>query len=450
MKKRILVVEDEDKLRRVLELHLLSSGFDVDQCRSAEDALRSAERADLVLTDLRLPGKDGLELLEDLKRQNSAAPVIVMTAFGTVETAVKAIKSGANDFLLKPFSLDHLSTVLNKALELRALKDENRQLREELGRRYQLDSIIGRSAGMQEIFATVMRVAPTRATVLLCGESGVGKDLIARAIHHHSPRKDRPLVKINCTAIPETLMESELFGYERGAFTGAAASKPGKFEQAHTGTVFLDEIGDVPASVQVKLLRVLQERELERLGSNVTRQIDVRVIAATNADLRAAIEEGEFREDLYYRLNVVPINIPPLRDRKEDIPYLVDHFIRKLGPDCGSMVECITDAALARLVSYHWPGNVRELENVVERSLVMCNGKQLDAADIRLDTAPPSRNHGGPGGAFLPEGLTLDQHEQEIIREAMRRASGNKSLAARMLGLTRNALRYRLSQMGME
>jgi DNA-binding NtrC family response regulator len=450
MKKRVLVVEDEDKLRRVLELHLLSSGFEVDQCRSAEDALRLADRADLVLTDLRLPGKDGLELLAELKRQNSAAPVIVMTAFGTVETAVQAMKSGASEFLLKPFSLDHLSAVLNKAFELRALKDENRQLREELGRRYELDSMVGRSPAMQEIFATVVRVAPTRATVLLCGESGVGKDLIARAIHHYSPRKDRPLVKINCTAIPESLMESELFGYEKGAFTGAAAAKPGKFEQAHTGTVFLDEIGDVPASIQVKLLRVLQEREFERLGSNVTRHIDVRVVAATNADLRAAIEEGAFREDLYYRLNVVPINIPPLRDRKEDIPYLVDHFIRKLGPECGSMVECVTDEALAKLESYHWPGNVRELENVIERSLVMCNGKRLDADDIRLDATSRPRNHAAPAGAFLPEGLTLDEYEQEIIREAMRRAEGNKSLAARMLGLTRNALRYRLAQMGME
>jgi DNA-binding NtrC family response regulator len=447
MKKRILIVEDEDKLRRVIELHLLSEGFEVDQCRTAEEALRAADRADLVLTDVRLPGKGGIELLADLKRQNSAAPVIVMTAFGTVETAVEAMKSGAVDFLLKPFSLDHLTTVVNKALEVRALKDENRQLKEELGRRYALDSIIGRSPAMQQIFATVMRVAPTRATVLLAGESGVGKDLIARAIHHHSPRRDRPLVKIDCTALPETLMESELFGYEKGAFTGAVGSKPGKFEQAHTGTVFLDEIGDVPPSIQVKLLRVLQEREFERLGSNVTRQIDVRVIAATNADLRAAIEQGEFREDLYYRLNVVPIEIPPLRERKEDIPYLAEHFVRKLGPDCGSLVDCLTDAAMSKLMAYHWPGNVRELENVIERSLVMCSGRQLDASDIKLDENPRARTG---DTAFLPEGMTLDGYEQEIIREAMRRAGGNKSHAARLLGLTRNALRYRLAQMGME
>jgi DNA-binding NtrC family response regulator len=307
---------------------------------------------------------------------------------------------------------------------------------------------MGRSANMQEIFATIERVGPTRATVLLAGESGVGKDLIARAIHFHSPRRDRPLVKINCTAIPENLMESELFGYEKGAFTGANTTKPGKFEQADTGTVFLDEIGDVPGPIQVKLLRVLQEREFERLGSNVTRHIDVRVIAATNQDLRAALEQGTFREDLYYRLNVVPLNIPPLRERKQDIPFLANHFLKKLAPDTGFQVEAITDAAMEKLIGYHWPGNVRELENVIERSLVMATGRQLDAADIKLESAPRPRPQSE--AHFVPEGLSLDQYEQEIIREALRRADGNKSQAARMLGLTRNALRYRLTQMGME
>jgi DNA-binding NtrC family response regulator len=448
LKKRILVVEDEEKLRRVLELQLASSGFDVEKTGTAEGALNLVDRADLILTDLRLPQMDGLELLAQIRRQNGQTPVVVMTAFGSIETAVEAMKAGATDFLLKPFSLEHLMTVIQKALEVRALRDENRRLREELGRRYQFDNLVGRSGAMQDIFATIMRVAPTRATVLLAGESGVGKDLIARAIHFHSPRRDRPLVKINCTALPENLMESELFGYEKGAFTGATASKPGKFEQADTGTVFLDEIGDVPPSIQVKLLRVLQEREFERLGSNVTRHIDVRVIAATNQDLRAALEQGTFREDLYYRLNVVPMNIPPLRERKEDIPFLAQHFIAKLGPDTGNRVQSITDMAIARLMEYHWPGNVRELENVIERSLVMCTGTELDAADIKLETAAPARHQGAP--AFLPEGMSLDQYEQDLIREALRRADGNKSQAARLLGLTRNALRYRLSQMGLE
>jgi DNA-binding NtrC family response regulator len=246
-------------------------------------------------------------------------------------------------------------------------------------------------------------------------------------------------------------MESELFGYEKGAFTGANASKPGKFEQADTGTVFLDEIGDVPAAIQVKLLRILQEREFERLGSNTTRHIDVRLVAATNQDLRAALEQGTFREDLYYRLNVVPLNIPPLRDRKQDIPFLANHFVHKLAPDTGCQVESITDAGMEKLMAYHWPGNVRELENVIERSLVMCSGNRLDEADIKLESAPrPRPQNGGSEPNFLPEGMTLDQYEQELIREALKRASGNKSQAARLLGLTRNALRYRLTQMGLE
>src|SRR5271165_4530677 len=355
MKKRILIVEDEDKLRRILELQLLDSGFDVEKAATAEEALPFMDRVDLILTDFKLPGMTGLEMLQLIRRQDSHVPVIVMTAFGTVENAVDAMKAGAADFLLKPFSLDHLTTVVNKALEIRSLRDENRRLKEELGRKYQWDNIVGRSSAMQQIFATIMRVAPTRATVLLAGESGVGKDLIARAIHFHSPRRDRPLVKINCSAIPENLMESELFGYEKGAFTGAQTNKPGKFEQADTGTVFLDEIGDVPPAIQVKLLRVLQEREFERLGSNVTRHIDVRLIAATNQDLRAALEQGTFREDLYYRLNVVPLNIPPLRERKQDIPFLANHFLHKLGPETGSRVETMTDSAMEKLVSYHWP-----------------------------------------------------------------------------------------------
>ena len=448
MKATILVVEDEEKLRRVVELQLKSAGYDVEQAANVEDAMRLADHADLILTDLRLPGATGLDLLGNLKRQDSHTPVIVMTAFSSIETAVEAMKAGAVDFLPKPFSLDHLMTVVNKALEVRNLRDENRDLREQLGQRYDFDNIVGHSEGMREIFATISRVAPTRATVLLCGESGVGKDLIARAIHHHSPRKDRPFVKINCTALPENLMESELFGYEKGAFTGANISKPGKFEQADTGTVFLDEIGDVPGSVQVKLLRILQEREFERLGSNKTRHIDVRVLAATNVDLRAALEQGTFREDLYYRLNVLPINIPALRERKEDIPFLATHFVKKLSKDLGSTVVSISEGAIARLMEYHWPGNVRELENVLERSMVLANGTVLEAGDIKLDTAPKAR--AAAADSFLPEGTTLDEYEQSIIREALHRANGNKSQAARMLGLTRNALRYRLSQMGIE
>jgi DNA-binding NtrC family response regulator len=442
-KPTVLVIEDEEKARRVVGLQLSSDGYAVKAVGTAEEGLKLAGEADLVLTDLKLPGMDGLALLEKLHAQNAHLPVIVMSAFGTVEIAVEAMKKGAVDFLPKPFSLDHLTVVVEKALEVRKLRDENRELREALGQRYQFENIIGHSAPMQDIFSTIMRVAPTRATVLLAGESGVGKDMIARAIHQHSPRKDRPFVKINCTAIPENLMESELFGYEKGAFTGANTSKPGKFEQADTGTVFLDEIGDVPGSVQVKLLRVLQEREFERLGSNKTQHTDVRVIAATNVDLRAALEQGTFREDLYYRLNVVPMNIPPLRERKEDIPYLVEHFAKKFGGE-------ISEGAMERLMSYHWPGNVRELENVVERSVLLAQGPRVEPSDVKIDTAPRRATAASGGDHFLPEGMTLDEYEQAVIREALKRANGNKSQAARLLGLTRNALRYRLAQMGIE
>jgi DNA-binding NtrC family response regulator len=443
-KRTILVIEDEEKYRRVIGLHLAAAGHDVKATGTAEEGFKLAGDADLILTDLKLPGMDGLALLEKLREQNSHTPVVVMSAFGTVENAVEAMKRGAVDFLPKPFSLDHLSVVVEKALEVRQLRDENRELREALGQRYQFENIVGRSPAMQEIFATVMRVAPTRATVLLAGESGVGKDMIARAIHQHSPRKDRPFVKINCTAIPENLMESELFGYEKGAFTGANISKPGKFEQADTGTVFLDEIGDVPAAIQVKLLRVLQERDFERLGSDKTQHTDVRVVAATNVDLRAALEQGTFREDLYYRLNVVPIDIPPLRERKDDIPYLVEHFAKKYNGE-------ISDGALDRLMSYHWPGNVRELENVIERSILLARGPRVEAEDIKIETgAGRARTTVSAADGFLPEGMTLDEYEQSIIKEGLKRANGNKSQAARLLGLSRNALRYRLAQMGIE
>jgi DNA-binding NtrC family response regulator len=380
----------------------------------------------------------------------------MMTAYSSVETAVEAMKAGAQDFLPKPFSMDHLMTVVAKGLEVRALRAENRNLREQLGARYDVSTIIGSSPGMREVLAMVERVAPTRATVLLVGESGVGKDLIARAIHFQSPRRDKPFVKINCTAIPEALMESELFGYEKGAFTGAAGSKPGKFEQADTGTVFLDEIGDVPMAVQVKLLRILQERELERLGSNKTRLVDVRVIAATNVDLKKALEQGTFREDLFYRLNVMPILILPLRERREDIPVLAERFVRKAAETHGAAVDSISPEAIARLVEFPWPGNVRQLENVIERSVLLSQGSRLEASDIKLDALSGRANAAsaaapaGGNAPFVPEGMTLDEFEQSILREALRRAAGNKSHAARMLGLTRNALRYRLTQMGIE
>jgi DNA-binding NtrC family response regulator len=444
----ILIVEDEAKMRRLLELNLGEDGFTTLSAADAEAGLKLLREnpVDLVVTDLKLPGMNGLEFLHAIKRQNAALPVVVMTAFGTVETAVEAMKAGASDYVLKPFSLAEMRMVIRKELDVRNLREENRSLREALGKRYAHPNIVARSAKMQETLATVERVAPTNATVLLGGESGVGKDLIARAIHEKSRRATGPFVKINSTAIPENLLESELFGYEKGAFTGAAASKPGKFELADKGTLFLDEIGDVPPATQVKLLRVLQEREFERLGGTKTIKVDVRLVAATNRNLRAALEQGTFREDLYYRLNVVPIDIAPLRERKEDIPELVNLFVSRFAGDSGKPVDGISPEAMKMLVNYHWPGNVRELQNIIERACALAKGTTIEASDIHLDS-PPAKG-ADAGNHFLPAGMTLEQWEDEMIQEALRRAHGNKSQAARLLGLSRNALRYRLSKIG--
>jgi len=448
-KPSILIVEDEAKLRRLLELQLLDEGFLSQSAADAETGLQllDKEKFDLIVTDFKLPGMTGLEFLQAAKRINAGIPVIIMTAYGTVESAVEAMKFGASDYVLKPFSLAELVLVIRKELDTHRLREENRTLREALGRRYHYDNIVAHSEKMQAVLALIERVAPTNSTVLLGGESGVGKDLIAHAIHQHSQRSSGPFIKINSTAIPENLLESELFGYEKGAFSGATTSKPGKFELADKGTLFLDEIGDVPPAIQVKLLRVLQERSFERLGGTKTLKVDVRLVAATNRDLRAALEDGTFREDLYYRLNVVAIDIPPLRDHKEDIPALANFFLEKFAHESGKPIKGITPAAMNLLMDFHWPGNVRELENIIERGVTLSSGSTLDAADIHLDSARPRPATAGPA-PVLPEGFTLDQWEEEAIREALRRANGNKSQAARALGLSRNALRYRLSKMG--
>ena len=446
-KPSILIVEDEAKMRRLLELQLAEEGFRAQTAADAETGLQlmHREKFDLAVTDFKLPGMSGLEFLQAVKRIDLDLPVIIMTAYGSVESAVEAMKHGASDYVLKPFSLAELVLVIRKELASKRLVEENRSLREALGERYRYKNIVAESDKMQAVLALVERVAPTNATVLIGGESGVGKDMVARAIHEHSNRASGPFLKINSTAIPENLLESELFGYEKGAFSGAVTSKPGKFELADRGTLFLDEIGDVPPPIQVKLLRVLQDREFERLGGTRTHKVDVRLIAATNRDLRAALEEGSFREDLYYRLNVVAIDIPPLRERKEDIPALVDLFLKKFTREMGNSVERITPQALRLLMDYHWPGNVRELENILQRSVTLSSGTTLEASDIHFDSA---RRRTAETAPVLPDGFTLEQWEQEIIREALRRADGNKSQAARALGLSRNALRYRLSQMG--
>jgi len=448
-KPAILLVEDEAKMRRVLELQLADEGFVAQSAPDAETALQmlSKQPYDLIVSDFKLPGMNGLEFLHAAKRINAETPVIIMTAYGTVESAVEAMKAGASDYVLKPFSLAELVLVIRKELSATHLREENRSLREALGLKYKYDNIIAQSEKMQAVLRLVERVAPTNATVLIGGESGVGKDLVARAIHQHSQRASGAFIKINSTAIPETLLESELFGYEKGAFTGATTSKPGKFELADKGTLFLDEIGDIPPAIQVKLLRVLQEREFERLGGTRTLKVDVRLIAATNRDLRAALEERTFREDLYYRLNVVAIDIPPLREHKEDIPALVTFFLDRYAREMERPTPKISSQALKLLADFHWPGNVRELENVIQRAVTLSSGGTIDVSDIQIDSAAPKLSATGENH-FLPPGVTLDQWEEEAIREALRRANGNKSQAARLLGLSRNALRYRLSKMG--
>jgi DNA-binding NtrC family response regulator len=446
----ILIVEDEPKMRRLLEISLGEEGHVVHTAAEAETGLKCLRREaiDLVVTDLKLPGMNGLEFLQEAKRLDAGVPIVVMTAYGSVETAVDAMKAGASDYVLKPFTMAEMKLVIRKELDVQKVRDENRSLREALGKRYHYQNIVARSGKMQEVLAVVARVAPTNSTILLGGESGVGKDLIARAIHQNSRRSSGPFIKINSTAIPDNLFESELFGYERGAFTGANNSKPGKFELADKGSLFLDEIGDVPAPIQVKLLRVLQEREFERLGGTKTLKVDVRLVAATNKDLRAALEQGTFREDLYYRLNVVPIDIPPLREHKEDIPDLVHHFLARFTHQNGKEIETITPPAIKLLMDYHWPGNVRQLENTVERAVALSSDEVIDVDDIHLDSGPAKAVAATATAPLLPEGVTLEQWEDEMIREALRRAQGNKSQAARMLGLSRNALRYRLSKIG--
>lgn len=447
----ILIVDDEAKMARLLELQLAQAGYSTQTAASGEEGLRQLRQQppNLLLTDLRLPGMDGLAFLRAAREEIPGLPVVVMTAHGSIETAVEAMKAGASDYLLKPFAMEELRLIIRKELDVQGLREENRSLRAALAEKYDFPNIIGRSPRMREALDLVERVAAGNTTVLLLGESGVGKDLFAHALHQRSRRAAGPFIKINSAAIPETLLESELFGYEKGAFTGAVGSKPGKFELADGGTLFLDEIGDVPLAIQVKLLRVLQEREFERLGGSKTLKVDVRLIAATNRNLRAALEEGAFRQDLYYRLNVVPIDLPPLREHKEDIPDLAQHFLGKFAAASGKPVARLEPDALAALLAFDWPGNVRELENIIERAVALCSPDAvvLTPADIRLDLSPTKSVRSTPE-ALLPAGWTLEQWEQEVIRQALQRATGNKSQAARLLGLTRNALRYRLSTMG--
>jgi len=439
----VLVVDDEEPQRRVLSGFLRKRGYEVEAVGGAEGAMRvvTSRTVDLVLTDLRMPGQTGVELLDAVRAANPEIPVVVMTAYGTVASAVDAMKRGAADYLSKPVDLDELEVLVTRTLERRALVSENRALREQVESRYRLAGLETGNARMQEAINLAARSASSRATVLVRGESGTGKELLARAIHYASPRRQAPLVAVNVAALPESLLESELFGHERGAFTGADRERRGRFELADGGTLFLDEIGDLPRGTQVKLLRVLQEQAFERLGGTRTIKVDVRLIAATHRDLEAMIREGSFREDLFFRLDVVAITLPPLRERREDIPLLVDHFLRQYRDE--GRARSVSREAMDLLLKHDYPGNVRELENLVHRAVVLARDDVITAADLPLhlgDLRPESR---GKPATFAAR---VEAFEKALVLEALERAGGVQTRAATALGMTERHLRYKLKK----
>jgi two-component system response regulator HydG len=454
---RIVIAEDDETLLQALRDVLRRAGYEVAAAPDAEGAWRAAEEdwPDLVLTDLRLPDHDGLWLLQRVKGRNPATAVLLLTAYGTVETAVEAMKSGAFDFLTKPVRMEHLLHKVQQALEFsrqRRLLEEASQQREllaaELEERLFFGEIVGGSPVMRRIYETVRKVAPTGSSVLISGESGTGKELVARAIHRLSPRREKPFVRVNCSALPEGVLESELFGHEKGAFTGAVRMRRGRFELAHGGTIFLDEVGEIPPSIQVKLLQVLQEKEFERVGGEETIRVDVRVIAATNKDLQAEVREGRFREDLFYRLYVVPIHLPPLRERRDDIPALCAHFLERLGRELGKKNLRIDPEALNLLLLYEWPGNVRELENVLERAAVLCEGDEIRAGDLPFASAEPRGRIPLPAG-IPPLREAVEELERHLITKALEKAGGVKEEAARLLDLKPSTLYYKLDKYGL-
>jgi len=452
--KHLLIVDDESALREAIAERLADHGFVVEQAGSGEDALRRlADFAfDVLITDLRLPGIDGRQVLEAALERYPEIVAIVITGYGTVKDAVDAIKQGAADFITKPFQFDALLHVVYSAMEQRRLKSENAYLRSQLEERYRIDGLVGRSTVMRDLFHLLEIVAATSSTVLITGETGTGKELAAKAIHHNSSRRAQRFVAINCSAIPETLLEAELFGHVRGAFTGAIANRQGRFEQAHKGTLFLDEVGTMSPALQAKLLRVLQEREFERVGDSHTVRVDVRVIAATHSDLARMVGDGSFREDLFYRLNVIPVNLPPLRERRDDIPLLVQHFLQKLAADLGRGPATMSQEALRRLMAYHWPGNVRQLENVVERAMAFSQGRpQVDVQDLSPEIQTSQSTSASSDVWFPDDGLDFEGYisgvELSLIKQSLERTQGNKRQAAKLLKLKRTTLIEKLKRL---
>lgn len=447
----LLIVDDEESLREVLEIMFAAEGYMVESTPDGTQALDKLRHQayDLILTDMRMPGANGLELLEQVKQLHPETLVVLMTAYSTTAQAVEAMKLGAYDYIVKPFNNEDLRLTIQKALEYSSLQQENRQLRIQLDRRNSFDHLVGKSAEMQQLYTMIEKVAPTTASVLISGESGTGKELVAKAIHQNSKRAGKPFVPLNCGAVPESLLENELFGHEKGAFTGADQRKEGLFDLANGGTLFLDEIAELPMHMQVKLLRVLQEKEIRPVGGNADHKVDVRVLAATNRDLEALTQAQEFRQDLYYRLNVVHLQLPPLRNRREDIPLLTETLCRMLAPDRNVSVS---PPMMRALLDYSWPGNVRELENVLERSIILSENDILERDSLPATFSQDDSLH--TCEIYLPEeGMDLEAYlreiEMQILTQALKRSSGVKKEAARLLHLSFRSLRYRLDKMGL-
>jgi DNA-binding NtrC family response regulator len=451
--KHLLLVEDEAPLRQAIAEQLSDRGYHVEQAESGEAAIaRLADFAfDIIITDLRLPGVDGSAVIEAAVARYPEIIAIVVTGYGTVKDAVEAIKRGASDFVSKPFQIDELLHVLGSSVEQRRLKSENAYLRSQLEERYRFEGVIGKSRPMARLFQLLETVAPTNSTILITGETGTGKEVVARAIHLNGPRRMHRFVALNCSAIPETLLEAELFGHVRGAFTGAVGNRQGRLEQAHKGTVFLDEVGTMSSALQMKLLRVLQEREFERVGDSHTTKVDVRVIAATNSDLARMVSEGQFREDLFYRLNVIPVHLPPLRERKEDIPLLVQHFLEILRAGAPASLT-VSQEAMRRLMAFSWPGNVRQLENAVERAVALSAGRtQIDVGDLPTEVQSAQETALTTAVTLPEDGLDLDAFiadiERDLIQRSLERTGGNKGKAARLLNLKRTTLVEKLKRL---
>ena len=451
-KKTILLADDDENIRRVLEFQLSEAGYKILTAADGSQAFEifTNNDFDCVITDLRMPKLSGLELLEKIKTFNAEIPVVVITAFGEVETAVSAMKAGAFDYINKPFNRDEILLTLERAVSFSETKSENRRLREIVKKEFQIENLVGDSPPMRTVLNMVERVSRSDATVLITGESGTGKELIAKGIHFSGKRKDKSFVPINCAAIPENLIEAELFGYKRGSFTGANLDTKGKFEDANGGTLFLDEISAMPLALQPKLLRVLQEQEIVRIGESTPRKIDVRIIAATNQNLEKMVEDGIFREDLYFRLAVVPVNLPPLRTRREDIPLLVNYFFRRAKERHGFEDLKIERQVFNVLSNYLFPGNVRELENLIERMVVLSDGEKITLQDVPQSITKPVGTFGNVRLDLPAENISLDEVEREIIRYALDMHNGNQSQTARYLSITRSALIYRMQKFGFD